>query len=161
MFQGVWGKTFGADDLNRGADNLSVQHENAPTQSTLETQKFHACNNAVVASQPNYLLNVCSLQLPSVAQNVFTWQCLVSGKYPLTQFSGTILKFENTHAAVVTIMRVTWVLMMIKRCELEYLLTKVIDCTYNVHITMQRSVHVQQEQSWKFMTTPCIQSPIL
>lgn len=41
--------------------------------------------------------------------------------------------------------------MTMKRCNLEYLFMKIISCTFHMHITMQRSICLQQEQSHTFL----------
>lgn len=55
-------------------------------------------------------------------------------------------EIANAHMRGVTKTCVTQMLMMIKRCNLEHLLTKDIACTCYMHITVQLSVDVQQEQ---------------
>lgn len=51
-------------------------------------------------------------------------------------------------------MHVTEMLMIIKWCNLEYLLMLAHGCTYHMYITVQHSVHEEHGQSWKFLIVP-------
>lgn len=65
-------------------------------------------------------------------------------------------EYPNAHISVPTKTCVTKVLKMIKWRILEHLLMRGIACTCYKHVTAQWFVYAQQEQSQKFMNTPCI-----
>ncbi len=62
--------------------------------------------------------------------------------------------WKYTHTSVITKTRVTEVLLMIKWCNLEHFFMTVTACACYMHITVQRSMHVQQEQCLNSLNTP-------
>lgn len=62
---------------------------------------------------------------------------------------------ENVLLPVITNTHVTQMPMVITQCNIEHLNIKVIAFSCYVHITVQRSICVRQEQSYKFVIAPC------
>lgn len=69
-----------------------------------------------------------------------------------------IKSIQGLHLTVVTKTHVTQALMMIKRFYLDYMLSYC--CICYMYITMQRSVHAQQEQSLKFSIAPFVYNTV-
>ncbi len=99
----------------------ALQQNNASTQSTLEICKLLATNNTV--NTPHWFL-VCGHRLKFTVRG----------------------QTANAHEQCVTKMFIKQMLMMIKWCNLEYLLMKVTACTCCMHVTVQWPIRVQKKQ---------------